>query len=69
MILDAFHLLANTNKQGGDFMYGLLVRPAIGWGAWLLVHAIGIPFVYGVGKTCGMKKARGSESVEEIHGT
>ncbi|CUH97771.1 putative membrane protein [Propionispora sp. 2/2-37] len=37
-------------------MYWLLARPAIGWGAFFLVHAIAVPFVYGVGKTCAMKK-------------
>ena len=49
-------------------MYWLLARPAIGWGAFLLIHAIGLPFVYGVGKTCGMKKTNESEAVKEIAG-
>ena len=31
-------------------MYWMLMRPAIGWGAFLLVHAIGIPLVYSLGK-------------------
>lgn len=48
--------LTRHKWQGGDAMYWLLARPAIGWGAFLLIHAIGIPFVYGVGKTCAMKK-------------
>ncbi|MDR3565651.1 MAG: hypothetical protein P4N59_30015 [Negativicutes bacterium] len=37
-------------------MYWLLMRPAIGWGAFLLVHAIGIPLVYGAGKSCAKRK-------------
>lgn len=31
--------------------------PAIGWGTVLLIHAISIPLVYGMGKACGEKKA------------
>lgn len=38
-------------------MYWMLMRPAIGWGTFLLVHAIGIPLVYGLGKACGTKEA------------
>jgi len=47
-------------------MYWLLARPAIGWGAFLLVHAIGIPLVYGMGKNCGMKKINQLEGGKEI---
>lgn len=28
------------------------------WGMFILVHAIGIPLVYHLGKACGMKKDR-----------
>jgi hypothetical protein len=45
-------------------MHWLLMRPALSWGALLLVHAIGIPLVYGVGKACGAKKVT-HEMVEE----
>jgi hypothetical protein len=27
-----------------------LIRPAIGWGAWLLLHSVAIPLVYAIGK-------------------
>ncbi|HEY3426181.1 MAG TPA: hypothetical protein VGL27_15390 [Negativicutes bacterium] len=37
-------------------MHWLLMRPAISWGTVLLIHAIGIPLVYGLGKACGVKK-------------
>ncbi|QJW44346.1 hypothetical protein HA075_10425 [bacterium BFN5] len=33
-----------------------LIRPAIGWGAWLLLHSVVIPAVYAVGKGCGKKE-------------
>lgn len=33
-----------------------LLRPAIGWGAWLLLHSIVIPTVYAIGKGCGKKE-------------
>gem|GEM_PF-2959762 len=34
-----------------------LITPAIGWGAWLLLHSIVIPLVYSSGKKeCNMKK-------------
>lgn len=39
-------------------MHWLLVRPAIGWGAFLLIHAIGIPLVYGAGKVCCAKRGK-----------
>jgi len=29
-----------------------------GWGALLLIHAIGIPLVYGLGKACGAKEGK-----------
>ncbi|HWR41912.1 hypothetical protein [Sporomusa sp.] len=38
-------------------MHWLLMRPAVSWGAFLLVHAIGIPLVYGLGKACGVREA------------
>ncbi len=34
-----------------------LIRPAIGWGAWLLLHSVVIPAVYAAGKGCGRKEA------------
>lgn len=49
-------------------MYWALARPAIGWGAFLLVHAIGIPLVYGIGKTCGLKKTANEEQANESTG-
>lgn len=33
-------------------MHWLLVRPAIGWAAFVVVHAIAIPVVYAMGKAC-----------------
>lgn len=38
-------------------MHWLLMRPALNWGALLLVHAIGIPLVYGLGKASGSREA------------
>lgn len=38
-------------------MHWLLMRPAVGWGTFLVVHAVGIPLVYILGKACGMKKS------------
>lgn len=38
-------------------MHWFFMRPVLGWGTFLLVHAIGIPLVYGLGKTCGAKEA------------
>ncbi|WP_371374754.1 hypothetical protein [Sporomusa aerivorans] len=38
-------------------MYWMLMRPVIGWGAFLLVHAIGIPLVYSLGKAVGKEQA------------
>lgn len=26
------------------------------WGMFILIHAVGIPLVYHIGKACGMKK-------------
>lgn len=40
---------------GGDLMHWL-IRPAIGWGAWLLLHSVAIPAVYALGKSCGKKE-------------
>ncbi|SMC99779.1 hypothetical protein [Sporomusa malonica] len=37
-------------------MHWLLMRPAIGWGAFLLIHALGIPAVYRIGKMCAAKE-------------
>lgn len=37
------------------------------WGILILVHAIGIPFVYGLGKKCGMKKIQ-TEIAAELQG-
>ncbi|HMM20323.1 MAG TPA: hypothetical protein PKA10_06260 [Selenomonadales bacterium] len=37
-------------------MYWLFMRPAVSWGAVLLIHAIGIPLVYAAGKACGRKE-------------
>lgn len=37
-------------------MHWLLLRPAIGWGAFLAIHAIGIPIVYALGKACKEKE-------------
>ena len=35
--------------------------PAIGWGAWLLLHSVAIPLVYGAGKKeCSAKKQQQS---------
>lgn len=40
-------------------MHWLLIRPAVGWGAFLLVHAVGIPLVYGLGKlACARRGCR-----------
>jgi hypothetical protein len=39
-------------------MHWLLMRPAINWGTFLLVHAVGVPLVYHLGKACGIKKAQ-----------
>ncbi|MBP2662089.1 MAG: hypothetical protein H6Q71_37 [Firmicutes bacterium] len=36
-------------------MHWLLIRPAIGWGAFLLIHALGIPLVYKTGKAVSTK--------------
>lgn len=44
------------------------------WGMLILVHAIGIPLVYHIGKACGMKKDRAqvttaiNQSVTEMPG-
>lgn len=38
-------------------MYWMLMRPALGWGAFLLVHAIGIPLVYSLGKAVARDQA------------
>lgn len=40
-----------------------LIRPAIGWGAWLLLHSVAIPLVYAIGrkgctKACTMRHTR-----------
>lgn len=36
-----------------------LIRPAIGWGAWLLLHSVAIPLVYTIGKkSCMMKHTK-----------
>ncbi|HWR07853.1 hypothetical protein [Sporomusa sp.] len=48
-------------------MYWMLMRPAIGWGTFLLVHAIGIPLVYGLGKACGAKEATRKLTGESQH--
>lgn len=43
-----------------------LVMPAIGWGAWLLLHSIAIPLVYGLGKKgCNMKRQQQSNYDQE----
>lgn len=46
-----------------------LIRPAIGWGAWLLLHSVVVPAVYAVGRSCGKmecssKKHREQERLE-----
>jgi hypothetical protein len=46
-------------------MHWLLMRPAVGWGAFLLIHAVGIPLVYMMGKACAIRKAQGPQSFEE----
>ncbi|MPM90493.1 hypothetical protein SDC9_137614 [bioreactor metagenome] len=33
-----------------------LIRPAIGWGAWLLLHSVVVPAVYAIGKCSGKKE-------------
>lgn len=34
-----------------------LIRPAIGWGAWILLHSVAIPLIYGLGKKdCKLQK-------------
>ncbi|WP_169717897.1 hypothetical protein SPSIL_029330 [Sporomusa silvacetica DSM 10669] len=53
-------------------MHWLLMRPAIGWGAFLLIHALGIPAVYGLGKRCaeqkGHRQKAAGEPMEESEG-
>lgn len=38
-----------------------LIRPAIGWGSWLLLHSVVIPAVYAAGKNCGKKENQPKE--------
>jgi hypothetical protein len=46
-------------------LHWLFMRPAVGWGAFLIVHAVGIPLVYVLGRACGMKKARKNYQLTE----
>lgn len=32
-----------------------LMRPVVGWGAFLLIHAVAVPLVYGWGKAKGAR--------------
>jgi hypothetical protein len=41
--------------------------PAVGWGTFLLIHAISVPLVYGLGKACGAKKAAPKMIAEPEH--
>lgn len=59
------HLYADTIRQGGGFMYWLM-RPAIGWGCFIAVHAIGIPLVYMLGKSCEKRKLQRKCHLNEI---
>lgn len=34
------------------------LRPMVGWGAFLLIHAVTVPLVYGIGKAHGLKEAQ-----------
>ena len=47
-------------------MHWLLMPPAVGWGAFLLVHAIGIPIIYGLGKNMGKEKAKSTCSEQSF---
>ena len=49
-------------------MYWLLMRPAVGWGAFLLIHAIGIPLVYAAGKACAKKKDMENQPAVALEG-
>ena len=46
-------------------MHWLLMRPAVGWGAFLVIHAVGIPLVYAMGKACGMRKVQRLQEAPE----
>jgi len=43
-----------------------LIAPAIGWGAWLLLHSVAIPWVYARGKKdCSVEKQQQSSYEQE----
>lgn len=42
-------------------MYWLM--PTLGWGAVLLIHAVAVPLVYGLGKARGVRQSRCTETV------
>ncbi len=46
----------------------LFMRPVVGWGAFLLIHAIGIPAVYKLGKMCAAKQKNKFPSVVDESG-
>jgi hypothetical protein len=43
-----------------------LMRPVLGWGAVVLIHAVAIPLVYGIGKAKGVRQSHCTESTPAL---